>query len=295
MPISPLALALILGSALCFSVLDLLRKKLAGSIGPEPLLVLITIGASPVFYVWMRSQDAAGATPDYWLPGLGVVVLNIFANLLFLQAVRISPLSLTIPFLSLTPVFTTLLAIPLLGEWPGALPAVGVFLVFVGAFGLNLRGGLAAVRPATVWSAYRSEKGSVMMTMVALLWSVAAPLDKMAVQSSSPAFHGWVANTGVGVGVLLLMLGRRQLGEIGRGLRRWGLVVATIVIGFLALACFLEAIHRMPIGLAETLKRAVGSFAALVSGAIFFNEEMTGSRFAAVAVMAAGVALVLLG
>jgi len=295
MPISLAALALILAASLGFSALDLLRKQLAGSIAPQPLLVLIAIGASPVFYLWMRVSGASGAGPGYWGPGLAVVLINIAANLFFLQAVRVSPLSATIPFLSLTPVFTTILAIPMLGEWPRWIPAAGVVFVVLGAFTLNLGGGLGGAHPSALWRSYRQERGSVLMTLVAFLWSLAAPLDKLAVQASSPAFHGLIANFGVGLGVLLLMIVGRRVGEIARGAKRWGLLALSIVAGFVALACFLEAIQRMPIGLAETLKRAVGSFAALGSGALFFGEQVGWRHATSVALMAIGVAMLLLG
>ena len=116
---------------------------------------------------------------DYWLPGLGSTIINVAANLAFIEAVRRSPLSLTIPLLSLTPVFTTLLAIPLLGEIPETRQWLGIAAVVVGAFWLNLSRGSISLRNA--WEAFGREPGSRLMVAVALMWSLAMPLDKMAV------------------------------------------------------------------------------------------------------------------
>ena len=78
-------------------------------------------------------------TSEYWLPGLTSVGLNWVANLAFLRALALSPLSVTIPLLSLTPVFTALLAIPLLGETPTALQSAEILAVVAGAFLIRLR------------------------------------------------------------------------------------------------------------------------------------------------------------
>lgn len=293
--ISTVGLILILSASLSFSAVDLFQKALANSISPQPLVVLMSLGTCPVFYIWYITAGVAGPESGYWLPGLSVIAINIAANLLFLYAIQISPLSLTIPFLSLTPVFTTVLAVPLLDEWPRQLQWLGIILVVLGAFGINLTGAFGEFGATKIWRAYRQEPGSVLMTLVALLWSLAAPLDKLAVTSASAAFHGFITNLGVGVGVLLLLIVCRQLGSIKIGLRRWELIIATILAGFVGLACFFEAIQRIPIGFAETLKRAIGSFAALVCGYFFFGESMTYHRATAVAVMVIGVAMLVLG
>ena len=133
MTVSMTAVLLVAGVALAFSGLDVLRKLLGARLEPLPLLVLLSGGSLPIFIVWAALEGSWGATGAYVLPGLGSVVLNVGANLSFLQAVRVSPLSLTIPYLSLTPVFATLLSVPLLGERPSGMQALGVVLVVGGA------------------------------------------------------------------------------------------------------------------------------------------------------------------
>ena len=73
-------------------------------------------------------QGEARLEPGYWRYGLPDILLNVAANLLFLHAVRVSPLSLTIPFLSFTPVFSALSASVLLGEWPSGSALLGIVM-----------------------------------------------------------------------------------------------------------------------------------------------------------------------
>jgi len=293
MSVPLLSLALVLGCAIGFAGADLLRKALSHRIRPVPLLFVLAAGMIPAFIGWWIWADAAVPSAGYWLPGLGSVLLNVVANLIFLEAVRISPLSLTIPMLSLTPVFTSLLAIPLLGERPGRLEWLGIAAVVLGAFWLNVdRQRESSELP--IWRRLGKERGSLLMVLVAALWSLALPLDKLAVASASVPAHGTILSAGVALVLVLVLLvrpGESSFSEV----RRWsGLVTALVTVSVLALGLQLVAITRVWVGLVETLKRAVGSLLALVSGWLFFGEQIDLQQVLAVLLMGAGVGLVLL-
>ena len=74
--------------------------------------------------------------------------------------------------------------------------------------------------------------------------------------------------------------------------RHWGLLTLIVVVGAVALVLILLAIPMVWIGFIETMKRGLGSFLALVWGRVFFSEPVTGRKLLAVAVIAAGVALI---
>ncbi len=305
MTVSLYALALVLGCAVAFSLTDLLRKLLAAEVRAVPLLFALAAGMVPCFVVWWGWQGVPPPAAAYWLPGTGSVVLNIVANLAFLQAVRISPLSLTIPVLSLTPVFTTLLAVPLLGELPTPLQLAGTLVVVAGVAGLQLGAAPAGVSGGVAGrasggslgrlvGALLHEKGSLLMVVTALCWSLAMPLDKLAMASGGAAFHGLALNLGVAVGALVVIVGQRRLGELGAMLAHWRLLTVTVVIGAIALVLILLAIVETWVGLVETLKRGVGSLLSLVWGRMFFAEPLSAGRLVAVAAIGAGVAMILL-
>ena len=293
MSVPLISLLLVLGCAIGFASADLLRKSLSHRIHPVPLLLVLAAGMSPAFIGWWIWAGVAAPSAGYWVPGLSSVLLNVVANLIFLEAVRISPLSLTIPMLSLTPVFTSLLAIPLLGERPGRFEWLGIVAVVVGAFWLNVdRQGADTGLP--IWRRLGKERGSLLMVLVAALWSLALPLDKLAIASASVPAHGTILNSGVALVLVVVLLVRpvkSRFGEVGR----WpGLVTALVVVSVLALGLQLVAITRVWVGLVETLKRAIGSLLALLSGWLFFGEQIDVQQVLAVLLMGVGVGLVLL-
>jgi len=290
--ISTTAMLLVLGCALAFSGADVFRKLLAGSIRPVPLLFALAAGMVPAFLVWYLLQGAPTPAAGYWVPGLSSTLINVAANLAFLEAVRRSPLSLTIPFLSLTPVFTTLLAIPMLGETPGGRQWLGITAVVVGAFWLNLGGESRSLKGA--WQSFMEEPGSRLMVMVSLLWSLAMPLDKMAVSEAGAAFHGIVLGGGVALALVLLAALRGTLGEFRDLRHRPGMLTLGVILSVVALALQLVAIRLVWVGFVETMKRGVGSFLALLWGRLIFGEAFAVHRFIAVALMGSGVALILL-
>jgi len=99
--------------------------------------------------------------------------LEIAAMLLYMAAIRDHPLSLTVPFLAFTPVFVVGIAYWLLGEQVSARGLVGIVLVVVGAWLLNV--GQARLRDWRSWArplaAILWEPGSRMMLAVAVIFA----------------------------------------------------------------------------------------------------------------------------
>jgi len=282
---------LVLGCALAFSLADIFRKLLAAWMRPVPLLFGLAAGMAPFFIAWHLQQGFSWPGSEYWLPGLSSTLINVGANLAFIEAVRRSPLSLTIPLLSLTPVFTTLLAIPLLGEVPESRQWLGIGAVVVGAFWLNFGRGIPSIVDA--WRAFLREPGSRLMVGVALMWSLAMPLDKMAVTVAGPSFHGIVLNVGVALALIVMATASGRLSELRDLRHRPGLLLFGVLLSVGALALQLLAIRVVWVGLVETLKRGIGSFLALLWGRLIFSEHLEPQRFVAVALMGLGVALIL--
>jgi drug/metabolite transporter (DMT)-like permease len=254
----------------------------------------MVVGSVPLWLLWTGAVWPVTVAPGYLWPALGSAVANLGANLAYLQAIRLSGLGATIPLLSLTPVFATLLSIPMLGEVPGVREWIGIVVVVLGAFWLQLAGAPEGSRGlAGWWGRIRQEPGGLWMALVALLWSLTLPLDKLAIEASHSAFHGLVLHLALAL-ALLPLLSRAERGWMGRlGERRW-LLLASILCGAVALATQLLALERVWAGFVETLKRGIGSAAALLLGGLVLGEKITPSRVGAVAMMALGVAVILL-
>jgi len=293
MTVSLVGVLLVIGSAAAYSVLDLARKVLVVRIPTAALLFYLSIGQLPFFAAWMVLAGSGAVGSGYFLPAAVSVILNIAANLLFMEAVRLSPLSLTVPFLALTPVFTTLLGIPLLGEVPGALQWAGVAVVVVGAFQLNL-GSAVGGSPRAAWRAFLSEPGSLLMVLVSLCWSLAMPLDKLALVHADVATHGFVLNAGVAGGVLGFLILRRQTADLRTVSRGWVLLAAGVLVSVIGLALLLLSLAHLWVAVAETLRRGFGSISALILGRWMFHEPITTAKVIGVVLMSIGVALILL-
>lgn len=290
---TPLALALILLSSLCWSGLDLSRKILVAHVKPMPLLLLLTLSQIPLFVGWVAWAGVGLPEAGYWAPALGSVLLNVGANVAFMLALMLSPLSVTVPLLSFVPVFTTLLAIPLLGELPGPVEGLGIALVVAGALFLNLE----RIEGATLGTLLRSlvrETGSLLMLLTALFWSLALPLDKLALRHGSGAFHGLVLILGLAVAVLLVVVVRRELVQVRQVMRAPWWFVTAVVVGSVALGAQLVALPMAWVSLVETIKRSVGNVMALAFGRVLLGEAITGPKVAAIVGMGLGVGLVLL-
>ncbi len=121
---------------------------------------------------------------------LELLPLEIAAFYLYMKAIRVSPLSLTIPFLAFTPVFTILTAGILLGERISVKGVVGVCLVSLGAYLLN--GQLIIKAPIAPIKAIFKVPGSRYMLIVAMIYAVTSTLGKKAVLLSDPFSFGFV-------------------------------------------------------------------------------------------------------
>lgn len=283
-----LPLLAVAGASLALSGFDLSRKLLGRHLGPLPMVALLAAASVPIFAVLAVLAGQLEIRPGYLLPAAASVVLNLTAHLAFLEAVRRSPLSLTIPLLSLTPMFTALAGLFLLGERPSAIGIAGIGLVVLGAFWLH--------RPAETPDARRwlREPGAWLMTAAALLWAVSLPLDKMAVARSGPALHGLVLTTGISVGALLLLTLRGRLRDLAGVRNGWGVFALALITSTLALGLQLVAIQWVLVSLVETAKRGVGNVAAVLLGRSVFREPLSLAKVGAAVLMSVGVALILL-
>lgn len=279
-------------SSLAWSGFDVCRKVLSDRVRPAALAFLLAAGAAPLFAVWTAIDGMPGVEPGYALPAAASVALNIAANLCFFYALRNSQLSVTIPLLSLTPVFTALLGIPMLGEIPSTRQWLGILCVVAGAFVLSLPAD-GFLTPAALARSWRGDRGAGLMVLVALFWSLTGPFDKLAMAKASGPFHAVVLCTGVAAGIVVILAGQRRLGEIA-DVRAAGWVGAlAVLVSIAALGLQLLAMQKVWVGLVETLKRGIGNVSALVLGRALFGEGITPRKLLAIGLMAVGVALIL--
>ncbi len=279
---------LALASGAAWTGLDALRKRLAASLSPLAILLGITAAQLPVHAagVALTGMPRMQAPFFAWV-AIGAAVA-IAANWLLITAVRRAPLSLTVPFLSFTPIATVATGWLLLGQRPHAGGLVGVLAVVVGAMLLNaspgelLRAPLRGLR----------EPASRMALGVALLFAAGNAIDRRAVLHASEPVYAFTLNAFVALALLPAGRLRRELRGAGReGL--WVFAAAAVMATAFLLQLF--AFRFLFVAYVDAVKRAGANVFAMLLDRVFFGEPLLARRLLAAGLMGAGVALVLLG
>jgi len=287
--ITGIGLAFTLAAAVSWALFDALRKRLARDVSPVHLGLLLPLAQAPLLALWAASREPLGLPLACLSPLVASALLNSLALVLFLDALRLSPMSITIPLLSFTPVLSTTLAWLFRGQTPALAQYAGAALVVLGA--VLLGGGSWRSLAASA-----GEPGVRRMALVAVLWSGTGVLDQLAVFRGAGAWYAPAVTAAV---ALLLFLWAAFRGQLQAFLAAAGPLVArplvagtAVAIGAAALAVQIEAFRWAPIGFIEVVKRGIGMASAVLLGRFVFGESLSGRKWVAVALLTLGVALV---
>ena len=277
-----------------FLALDVLRKVLGARLSAVDIVIGINVGAATVFAVVMTLSGIGAWDSTFLLLAAIESVTFTVASLLYVRAVTVSPLSLTIPYLAFTPVVSAVVAVVVLGEMPGLTGCLGILLVVSGAALLHLDEGTSFT---SLLRAPFNEPGSWMMLLVALIWGTTTSIDKVAIEHGSEALLAFPLTAGSSI-ILLVV---RQLRSPPRfsvskrtGRKTLGLLGIAALVGAAAVLCQFFAYREMFVAYVETIKRA-GGLGALVIGVFLFNEGGFANRFPVAVLMVIGIMLILLG
>jgi drug/metabolite transporter (DMT)-like permease len=133
--------------------------------------------------------------------------INAVATPLIVWALGRSDLSLVAPLTSLTPLFMLVTGALILGERPSPAGGIGVSVIVVGAYLLNLSDRRISMTGPLL--ALFRDPGARAMLLVAFLYSISAAYDKVGVEASSPVF--WAAAIQATVALALAPLAARTL------------------------------------------------------------------------------------
>lgn len=211
--------------------------------------------------------------------------LNILAALLYMEAIRASDLSLSVPLVTFTPLFLLVTSPLLLREIPDLSGIFGVLLIVSGAYLLNI----AKLHdgPAAPLRALFKERGARLMLLVALIWSLTANIDKIGLQNSSPLLWATAINAAIALGMLPLVLLRVRRPQVSRQWPwRWLLLVG--LCGGLTTLCQMLAISLTQVPYVIAVKRLSILFTALY-GLLLLREKGLRERLTGTLVMLAGV------
>jgi len=219
-----------------------------------------------------------------------VLPLTMVAIILHFRAIRISPLSLTLPFLSFTPVFVLFMGDLLLDEKLSSMGIVGMLLVVAGGYVINLdsakHGVLGPIR-----ATYR-EPGSALMLVVAALYAFGSVGGKVMIINSSPLYAALLLFflLGILIPLVLIGVGKASLRTVTQ---RPLLGLGTGLIVFTEIICHNLAMSMIAAAYMITIKRMAGIFSVMY-GWLLFGEVGIRYRFIGAVIMTAGAAFIAL-
>lgn len=249
--------------------------------------------ALPFLLPLLIGRDSLPVTRDLMILMAIQIPFEILAYYIYLSAIRIAPLSLSVPYLSFTPVFAILTAALVLKESISTQGFLGILTVTVGAYVLNIE--RFARHPLAPLKAIFKSPGSRRMLVVALIWSLTSTLGKKGVQLSDPVFFGVFYMTALAIPMLGIAGWRIKHQRSTVNLK--GQNGIWVVLGGLATALSMiahfHAIKLAPVSYMIAVKRTSLIFSVLYGGLIF-KEEQIKRRLLGTSMMLSGVVILYL-
>ena len=223
---------------------------------------------------------------DFIPAALVSFAINLFAWNLFYRALKISPLSNTMPFTAFTPLFLIPVALLWLGELPNIKGIAGILFIIAGAYGIHLQNKNLL---APFMNFFR-DKGSRLMLLVSLMWSVSATAEKVAVLSSSQYFYGLVILLSLSLAYLPLIMKERKKIPLRGNVS--SLLLLGLISGLLLIFQF-TALKYLYASYVIAFKRS-GVIVSVFLGVIFFAEQNALKNIISTVLMVIGVFLILI-
>jgi drug/metabolite transporter (DMT)-like permease len=216
----------------------------------------------------------------------------VIGNALLTKASEISPISLTAPFLALTPIPMILIEFIVMGNLPTKYGIAGILLIATGSYMLNVseskHGILGPIK------AIGKEKGSLLAIGAAMIFSIGGVLDKYAIGLSDPySYLALWTISGAILSALMLITKRKSLHilnlqEIKKN------IPMLLFIGFLMFITSASNFVANTMAFASyvlAIKRT-SAFFSVILGWKIFKEIKIKERILGTLVMIAGVVLI---
>ncbi len=270
------------------------------------LFSFAAVGAVGLFGTMLVTTGMPVLGPGYaWALLIGGG-LNVLAFTLYVRAIKIADLSLTVPLVTLTPLFLLFTSPLIVQEWPTAADVMGVVLLVIGAYVLNL-----STQPQrTIWAPLAimiRNSGSRMMLGVAFLWSITSNFDKVGTINSSPLCWGASLFAVVAAGMIPFMLKNRLTNRTVMSNRtvirkttsstfvtQLPILGLTGIFNATAVGFQFMALTMAPVAQVIAVKR-MSTVISVLFGCLLFQEPGLRQRLTGAAIMVAGVAVMSLG
>jgi drug/metabolite transporter (DMT)-like permease len=223
--------------------------------------------------------------PQFWISLSIGGSINAVTAILYIKAIKLSDLSLTVPLVALTPLFMLFTSPLIVGEYPNFFDYIGIFLIVTGSYLLNIKeksqGYLAPFK------ALLHEPGPKLMLIVAFLWSITSNFDKIGVQNSSPIFWLFSLFTTMSI-VLLPVLLKKTPNPSRKIIKHLPLLVTMGFFNALGVIFQMQALTMTLVVQVIAVKRT-SVLMGVLFGHFIFKEKDIQQRLLGAAIMIVGV------
>jgi drug/metabolite transporter (DMT)-like permease len=211
--------------------------------------------------------------------------INAVTAVLYIKAIKVSDLSLTVPLVALTPLFMLLTSPLIVGEYPSFFDYIGILLIVTGSYLLNIKeksqGYLAPFK------ALLNEPGPKLMLIVAFLWSITSNFDKIGVKNSSPIF--WLFSIFGTMSVLLLPILLHKTPNPSRKIiKQLPMLAAMGFFNAIGVLCQMQALTLTLVVQVIAIKRT-SVLMGVLFGHFIFKEKDIQQRLLGAGIMVLGV------
>ncbi len=259
-------------------------KRFFSDVSPWEMATIPFFYATPFCAITLLFIDTPSIGSGFFPALSWVLPITMVAIILHFRAIHISPLSVTMPFLSFTPIFVILTGDMLLNESLTSGGITGIIFIVIGGYVLNLDSVKDGVM-GPIRAIFR-EPGSAIMLLVAALYGLCSVGGKLLILNSSPMFAAMVT-FGLYGPLLTISL-------VGTGKVSLRTLIRHPVLGFgVGIFIFTEIIcHNLAISLVAAaymvaIKRLAGVFSVMY-GWLIFKEQGIRFRFIGTLVMTFG-------
>ncbi len=269
------------------SLRSLFIKRASGNV--DPILISWSNNVIPfIIFPPMLLLIDLKFNSQFWIGFLGSGIIQVINTVIYMRAISKGDISTVMPMLSFTPLVLLIASPFTIGEFPSAIGLLGILLVVLGSYLLNLD--LKKMSPLEPFKAILKNKGTRYMLVVAVLWGISGVFDKISINNSSVLQHITFLNVLVFISMTVIVVSQKKfnLGKMKESRADLFLVslftTGSYLFHYIALSLTLVAY-------VVSMKRISGVFSVLL-GAYFLNEPNLRQRLLGSIVMFIGVLLI---
>jgi|SRR3989338_4896615 len=229
---------------------------------------------------------------SYWLSLFGLAITVPSWSILYIKAVKLSPLSVCVPMLAFNPIFTALLSIFFDKRLPDALGWFSIFLITIGIYLSRIDNNVLKKGLAYPILSIKQEPGTLAMFLVALIWSIGAHFSKMSAAGSSPLFFAF-SSAFIGSSVLYFIFNKKINISVNNFTKNFTHLTSLGISNGLGELTFGAALSLGYTPYVVAIVRSSILWSSL-AGILFFKETFTQIKILGLLLMFAGVILLIL-